>query len=40
MADAEPTFMITLVTRGAETGFLCRASEFILQAALASPPKG
>lgn len=26
--------MITLVTRGAETRFPCRASEFILQAAL------
>jgi ferredoxin len=34
VADAEPTFMITLVTGGEETRFPCRASEFILQAAL------
>ena len=31
---AEAEFNITLVTRGTETTFPCRASEFILQAAL------
>ncbi|MGH9685316.1 MAG: 2Fe-2S iron-sulfur cluster-binding protein [Candidatus Acidiferrales bacterium] len=34
MTDAEPVYQIALVTRGAETSFPCRASEFILQAAL------
>ena len=32
--QAEKSFMITLVTQGTETTFPCRASEFILQAAL------
>ncbi len=34
MNDAEPVYQITVVTRGVETSFPCRASEFILQAAL------
>jgi ferredoxin len=34
MPDADPEFQITLVARGTETTIPCRASEFILQAAL------
>jgi ferredoxin len=34
VSDANPEFQITLVSRGTETTILCRASEFILQAAL------
>jgi ferredoxin len=34
VSDAEPVFQITLVSRGIETTVPCRASEFILQAAL------
>ena len=34
MTNAERRFQITLVTRGTEISFPCRASEFILEAAL------